>query len=289
MKQRTSILLIPVICAVTLVAARLHATEIQHREYSRTKEKELRVVVEVSFGTLTLERGMSDKIAVIDYKESSDTKNKLQLSYEVSGTKGTLRIKLKESVSFWDGDSDNRHNDRHLSLQLTDAIPLSFDVELGAGKGNINVTGLQVKDMRISTGASSVTLECSEENPITAENVEIESGVSKFTAHQLSNINFQSLKFSGGVGSYKLDFGGMLHQDAEASIEVGLGSITIDLPKNLPAKLVYDDNWLSSFSVDDDFEKKHSGTYVTEDFEDAKERLTLNIEAGLGSVKVRRK
>jgi hypothetical protein len=151
------------------------------------------------------------------------------------------------------------------------------------------LTDLQVKDVKISTGASSVTMKCSKPNSISADNVTIESGVSKFTATNLSNLNFRNLKFSGGVGSYKLDFDGRLRQSTEVQIEVGLGSIDVSVPKNIPAKLVYDDNWLSSFKLDDDFEKTRSGVYETDDFRNASNRLTIRLESGLGSVRVRRK
>ena len=289
MKLQRFILLLPLIGAAAIAAASLHAQDSRHIEYPRTHEKELRVIVEVSFGTFTLERGTSDKAAAIDYQESSDFRDKLQMSYDVSDGQGTLRIKLKESMGIWDDDSDHRNKDRHLSLQITDAIPVSLDIEYGAGKATLDVTGLKIKGMRVSTGASSVSLECSQPNSITAQNISIESGVSKFTAHQLSNLNFRSLKFSGGVGTYKLDFGGTLHQEADVSVEVGLGSITLDIPKSIPARLLYDDNWLSSFNVDSDFEKQGNGVYETASFGDTKERITFHIEAGLGSVKVRRK
>ncbi|MFZ1978206.1 MAG: hypothetical protein WAV76_09640, partial [Bacteroidota bacterium] len=70
MKQRNTIFFLPFICAVVIAAATLHAQDSRHIEYPRTHEKELRVIVEVSFGTFTLERGASDKIAMIDYRES---------------------------------------------------------------------------------------------------------------------------------------------------------------------------------------------------------------------------
>jgi hypothetical protein len=289
MKLRNSIFFLPLIFSAVITAAALHAQDSRHIEYPRTHEKELRVIVEVSFGTFTLERGSSNKIAIIDYQESSDIKDKIQMSYDVSDGQGTLRIKLKESMGIWDDDSDHRNRDRHLSLQLTDALPVSLEIEYGAGTATLDVTGLKIKGMRVSTGASSVSLECSEPNSITAQNISIESGVSKFTAHQLSNLNFRSLKFSGGVGTYKLDFDGALHQDAAVNIQVGLGSITLDIPKSIPARLLYDDSWLSSFSIDDDFDKKANGVYETASFGDTKERITFHIEAGLGSVKVRRK
>jgi hypothetical protein len=196
---------------------------------------------------------------------------------------------MKESVRFWGDEEGHEGRHRYLDIKLSDAVPITFEVELGAGKGDIDLTDLQVKDLKISTGASSVNMNCSKPNPITADDITIESGVSKFRAEDLGNMNFRNLKFSGGVGSYELDFNGKLQQSAEVKVEVGLGSISVYLPPTVPARVEYDDNWLSSFSLDDGFEKIHSGLYETDDFQEASKRLTIRMESGLGSVKVRRR
>jgi hypothetical protein len=289
MKNSLKYLSLLLVSTVYTAAAFAYLLENKHREFSRTKEKELRVVLDISFGSISIKRGEQEKIACIDYDEEEAAKHKLYVSYDISNETGTLYIKLKESTRFW-GDDDNRNgHNRHLDIKLSSAVPVSFELELGAGSGDIDLTDLQVKDVKISTGASSVTMKCNKPNPIFAEDITIESGVSKFTATDLSNLNFQNLKFSGGVGTYKLDFAGKLRQSAEVQIEVGLGSINVYVPKNVPAKLVYDDNWLSSFRLDDDFEKTRSGVYETSDFQDASKRLTIRMESGLGSVRVQRK
>ena len=270
-------------------AAYTSMLENKHREFSRTKEKELRIVLEVSFGSISIERGEQDKIASIDYSEEEATKHKLYISYDISNEIGTLYIKMKESTHLWGDDDDRDGQNRHLDIRLGSEIPIAFELELGAGKGDIDLTDLQVKDVKISTGASNVMLKCKKPNLIFSSDIVIESGVSKFTATDLCNLNFHNLKFSGGVGTYKLDFDGKLRQSADVQIEVGLGSINVYVPKTIPAKLVYDDNWLSSFKVDDDFEKTRSGVYETDDFRNASKRLTIRMESGLGSIRVQRK
>jgi hypothetical protein len=277
------------IAVIAIVAAFADASPLKHREIQRGKEHKLQVLMEVSFGAVTIERGAGDNVVIVDYDEMDEARNKLQISYEVSNGCGYLHIKSKESTHFWGNeDSDNNGNKHHLYIKLTDALPIDFDLSLGAGKSDIDLTDLQVNELKISTGASSVSLHCDRPNRLSTNEITIESGVSKFTASNLCNLNFRNLKFSGGIGSYRLDFGGTLEQSARVKVEVGLGSITINVPKYIPSKLFYDDNWLSSIRVDDDFEKTHSGEYQTEDFNSAAARLTFDVEAGLGSVKVRR-
>ncbi len=273
---------------IVLVGTDAHSFQSIHREFDRTKEKELRAVLDVSFGAVYLEHGSSSKIAVIDYEDESEEKDRFQVSYEIHGDEGVLRVRVKKTGRVWGDDGSDDDHTRKLTVRLNDQLPTSLEVTLGAGKGDIDLSGIMMKDLKISTGASSVALRCDKPNPIAAEEVGIESGVSKFTATNLCNTNFRRLKFSGGVGSYKLDFGGDLHHDASAKIEVGLGSMTVSVPKQIPARLLYDASFFSSFSLDDDFSKTRSGVYETEDFEDSDTKLTIQIESGLGSVRVRR-
>ncbi|MGH8015163.1 MAG: hypothetical protein ACREBV_03135, partial [Candidatus Zixiibacteriota bacterium] len=74
--------------------------------------------------------------------------------------------------------------------------------------------------------------------------------------------------------------------ESEIIIEIGLGSADITLPENVPVKVITSgDNWLSSvefhggnpISIDED-------ELITAGFHEAKDRIVLKIEVGLGSV-----
>jgi len=289
MKRRTSYGICFVVALTALFSSRALSFQILHREIDRTKEKSLRALVDVSFGNITLERGNGKKIVVLDYEDDSEETDRLKVNYDIQDEEGILKIRLKKSSRVWGDDGSDDGHRRKLTVRLTTEIPISLDVELGAGRGDIDLSELQIQDLKISTGASSVEVKCDKPNEIVADDVGIESGVSKFTATDLCNTNFKKLKFSGGVGAYRLDFGGRLQHDADAKIEVGLGSVSVSVPKHVPTKLLYDASFFSSFDLDDDFSKTRSGVYETEDYKENANRLTIQIESGLGSVKVRRK
>lgn len=274
-------------CLAVLSTAAL-AFQSVHREIDRTKEKELHAVIDVSFGSVRLERGTGAKIAVIDYEDDSEEKDRMQVSYDIRNDEGVLKVRLKKNSHVWGDDGSDDDHTRKLTVRLSDQVPISLEFVLGAGKGDIDLSGLLLQDLKISTGASSVDLRCDKPNAIAADNVGIESGVSKFTASNLCNTNFKKLKFSGGVGSYRLDFGGDLHRDASANIEVGLGSVTVSVPRQIATRLLYDASFFSSFNLDDDFSKTRNGVYETQDFRDSDNKLTIQIESGLGSVRVKR-
>ena len=272
--------------------------EVTRREISRTSEKEITVSLDASFGTVNLLKGDHNKVVVAEYSHEQDDRRELEMFYEITDGRGELEINLTDNRSHkdrrnssisWEEIKDERNNgnERRLTARLTDAVPLSLKIGLGAGKGKFNLSGLRLKDLKISAGASSAELQCNEPNPIICDNVTIESGVSKLSAQGLSNLNFRKLKFSGGVGSYTLDFAGKLQQKAYADVEVGLGSIVVYVPKNMPTKVITDESWFSSVDVDDCFEKTRKGTYETDGFERSNLTLTIKIGSGLGSIKIR--
>jgi len=288
-------LLVPMSTGTVTVLAQ---QEVLRREISRTSEREVVVTIDASFGTLNILKGGKEKIVAAEYRRDEDDRRQLEMFYEISHGRGELEINLsddkkhrsRQSTSIsWEemksshGDSD----ERELTAKFTDEVPLTFKIGVGAGKGDFDFTGLQVKQLKISAGASSAELRCDEPNPIVCESVIIESGVSKFSARHLSNLNFRKLKFSGGVGAYTLDFAGKLRQKAYADVEVGLGSITVYVPREIPARIITDDSWFSSVDVDESFEKTKKNTYENEGFGHSEQTLTLKIGSGLGSIKVR--
>ena len=69
------------------------------------------------------------------------------------------------SVSTEEHHGENKHG-FHMSgidastwnATFTDAVPISFDIQLGLGKGDFDFTGIDVKDLSLSAGASSVRM-----------------------------------------------------------------------------------------------------------------------------------
>jgi hypothetical protein len=297
-KARVRVIFVGSFCLLWTSLFAVQQQEVTRREISRTSEKEITVSLDASFGTVSLVKGEHNKVVVAEYSHDQDDRRELEMFYDITDGRGDLEINLTDhrnhkdhrnnSIS-WEEMKDGRDNgnERRLTARLTDAVPISLKIGLGAGKGKFDFSGLKLKNLKVSAGASSADLQCNEPNPVSCDNVTIESGVSKLSATGLSNLNFRRLKFSGGVGSYTLDFTGKLQQKAYADVEVGLGSIVVYVPKNTPTKVITDESWFSSVDVDDCLEKTRKGTYETDGFERSERTLTIKIGSGLGSIKIR--
>jgi hypothetical protein len=262
------------------------------KEVPRTTEKELNVVLTSAFGSVIVRRG-DPGTAVLLEREETKEKYPAFVDYAVRNRVGYADIMLGEDretheakgSSFSLSDFDKGR----WFLSLSDAIPVSLEIELGVGSGDFNLTGLRVRDFTLSAGASNVTLAFDEPNNTRIENLTVESGVSKFDGRNLCNANFKRFRFKGGVGAYTLDFGGVCKGEMTVEIEVGLGIVTLFIPREMGARIAYDKSWMSRIDCDEDFHETGEDSYLSENYNSVTDRMNVVLNSGLGSIKVRRR
>ena len=252
------------------------------QEIERTDEKELKVRFEYAAGKIALKKITSDKLARITM-QSVDREVKPTVEYEKSGTTGivSMRMEGENNVGFFDvGKQD-------IQMYLTDKIPVSFKIDLGACESDMDFSQLRVRDLTLNMGASSSDIRFSTLNRDRINKFRIEAGISKLNMYGLGNANFEKLEFEGGVGNYMLDFSGTMTENASAHIAVGIGSLIIRLPQNLAVKIYTDESYLSSIRIDqNEFVKKRDGLYVSKGFDASDAVLELRLETGLGKLRV---
>lgn len=278
-----------VLALSTACSGLIHGQESERvKEIGRTTEKEIKVVLSASFGNVAISRGEPGKIVSVVSNTAPDESPSMTVDYTVRNRVGYLEVNLGRDSDEKDGGITIGHIEHgNWSLRFSDALPISFDVELGVGRGDFNMGGLQIKDLNLSTGASEVNLDFSEENTLEIENLTIESGVSRFSGSNLLNARFKNFNFQGGVGSYTLDFGGPLKTEVQVAIEVGFGFVTLTVPKEIGARVLYENNWVSRLDCDDDFENNEENEYLSANYYRVPGKMNITLDSGLGSIKVR--
>ncbi|MGA9116132.1 MAG: hypothetical protein WB626_05100 [Bacteroidota bacterium] len=263
----------------------------REKEIGRTTEKELKVLLSAGFGSVSIARGDPGKILFLSRQDDGNPGQRPRVSYEIRNRVGYLELNLSDGEEESHGGSIRAGalKGGDWILRFTDALPISFDIELGVGSADLDLSGLRVKDFTLSTGASDVTLAFNEPNPVPIEFMNIESGVSQFRGIKLGNANFHRFKFGGGLGAYTLDFAGSLRHEVDADIGVALGTVTIYIPEDVGARLYYDESWVTRLDYDRAFRKAGRNEYVTEDFSRREGRMNIRVESAIGSVKVRRR
>lgn len=262
------------------------------REIGRTTEKELAVVLTSSYGSVSISKGEPGKIVIAEAFTRGKEDSRMSVNYVIRNRVGYMDVILGEK-------EEGEHEKGSFKIQgfkkgkwflrFSDGVPISFNVELGVGNGDFDLSGLNVRDFNLSTGASDVSLSFDEPNRSVIENMTIESGVSKFSGRNLGNANFKRFRFQGGLGSYTLDFSGNLTNEVDVDVEVGLGVLTLIVPEQVGARIYFEKNWLSRLDCDRDFHSVSDDRYESDNFNSAVGHMNIRIDSGLGSVKVRRR
>jgi hypothetical protein len=170
------------------------------------------------------------------------------------------------------------------SIALSREVPLDLTLQFGAGDADIDLGGMRLRKLDLSTGASETKLRFSAPNPISAEEVELRAGAAELTVSGLGNVRAEHLSFEGGVGSTTLDFSGEWNRSATATVQMGVGSVTLRLPRDLGVRINRSSSFLSSFDAPGLV--KRDGSYFSSNWDSAAHRLTVDINAAFGSIDI---
>lgn len=170
-----------------------------------------------------------------------------------------------------------------LELGLGPEVPVHLDIAFGAAEAELELGGVPTRRIGIATGASDSRLRFSAPNPERLERLKIEAGAAAFQAVGLGNANVERIEVSGGVGSLILDFTGEWRTNVSAKVDLGLGSLSLRLPRGLGVR-VNRETFLMSF--DSQELVRRGNAYYSQNWEDATHRLTLDISGAFGSIDV---
>jgi hypothetical protein len=167
------------------------------------------------------------------------------------------------------------------NLQLAD-VPMKLMINSGAYKGEIELGGLSLLSLEVTDGAADVDLRFSEPNLVKMDTLRYQTGASAVKLRGLGNANIDRLIFKSGAGDYTLDFSGELQADMDVTIDSGMSSIELIVPKGVPVEVRYDGG-LSNVDYSGDW-RKSGNDYVQEGTGPG---IIININLGAGNLRLR--
>ena len=174
-------------------------------------------------------------------------------------------------------------SDAEMRVALTREIPMDLSLGFGAGRAHVDLGGLRLTRLQIETGASETEMTVSRPNREVMESGRIAVGAAQFTARQLGNLNAERLEVQAGVGEVVLDLTGEWNSDGRITVEMGLGALELRVPEGLGIKLVKQ-SFLTS--LDAPRMDREGDAWYSRDWESADRRVTIDVTAAFGSVKV---
>ncbi len=255
-------------------------TEVKRIEFSG--EKEVRVKIEIGVANIDLKKNISGNILDAEMEYDPDRMT-VRADYIRSENRGKLYLESDSKEKGLDLSQD----ENYWKLEFGDRMPLSFDMDIGACEADFDFTGLLIDELDMDLGASSVEVEFRRPNLKRLSEINIDVGASKLKMYGLGNANFEEMVFDGGAGDFTLDFTGDFDHTANVSIDMGMGSLNILVPKDAGVQIRKESSFLASFSIDEDeFEEVEDDLYENGNFGKTIKQLVFVIEAGLGSVQV---
>ncbi|HWQ04574.1 MAG TPA: toast rack family protein [Longilinea sp.] len=186
----------------------------------------------------------------------------------VQGIEGSVNLPGNDVINQWNIKLGN--------------FPIDLQVQAGAYKGTLDLSGIPITNLRVSDGASQATVKFDTLNPTKMERLTYKTGASQVDLEGLGNANTGEIVFDGGAGSYTLDLSGDLQQDLSVTLKAGLSNVRINVPENANIKVIVGGG-LSNVSVGgiwttngDTYQRSGSGPAIT-----------VNIEMGLGNLELR--
>ncbi|HXN98006.1 MAG TPA: toast rack family protein [Candidatus Acidoferrales bacterium] len=203
----------------------VHATEAIELQGAKTVNAE----ISMPAGELILTGG-SSRLLDADFNYRA-VEGKPHVDYSVSGDRGQLEVTQNEKHIHFAG----RRND--WTLRLGNAIPLDLKIELGAGKSELKLAGMDVTRLEINMGVGRMDLDLTGDRKEDLQ-VDVQGGVGSAEIRLPKNVGVH-VNASGGIGSvnaHGLERDGSAYVNAvyakthatiQVNIQGGVGGISL--------------------------------------------------------------
>ncbi len=246
------------------------------------KESSLQAEVNLDVGSLEITGESRNELYSLDleYDKSSFTP---RADYTEVGTNaGKLYFKLENMHRA--GIRTHQENNR-LRVNLTDSLPVSLNIMTGIGDARLALSRLHLSSLDVESGVGSCRMSSYDPNPTVCDSIRLHSGVGGMDAVGLGNLNFRRLEFEGGVGGASLDLSGQWKQDADISIRVGVGGVTIRMPREVGVRVSAERHFLSGLQLDG-FHKEGGEDYYSENYSKSKVKVSISVKTGVGGFRI---
>lgn len=191
--------------------------------------KSVNAEISMPAGELVLSGG-SGRLLDADFTYRT-VEGKPRVDYSVNGDRGQLEVSQNEKHIHFGG----RRND--WNLRFGNNIPLDLKVELGAGKSDLNLNGVNVTRLEVNMGVGQMDLDLTGERKEDLQ-VDIQGGVGSAEIRLPKNVGVH-VNASGGIGSVNAhglerDGGayvnavyGKTHATIQVNIQGGVGEISL--------------------------------------------------------------
>ncbi len=238
-----------------LLASGIASFQLEKEEFSFAQEVELKDLeklqaeIKLNAGQLHLSTHTSSR-ASLD-ATYTQARWKPEIFMDQQNSRLSIRQPEDKNSNMEDGDQNA------WKVVLPKKLPSDLKIIMGAGQGNVNLSGSSLNKVEVEMGAGQLEL-------------------------NLANASLSLLKVSAGVGQMTIDLSGQQDKNLEAIINGGVGAIDLVLPRRTGVRVKA--NGLGS--VNSHELRKDGGYYVNDLYGETANNIEVEVNGGLGSVEL---
>lgn len=194
---------------------------------------------------------------VLDYNVSGGTEKVVTLTQR---NETALNFDLFQFGTIMTSD------DLHWDVNLSEAVPVDLEVNMGVGNGFFDLTGIQLTNLAVSGGVGDLDVKLPASGDAYEARLSAGTGGMRIAVEDDAAIRFD---IQGGVGDIILD----LPEGAAVRIEASTGVGNIDVPSDFERVGGNDEHFVGD-----------SGAWETADFDEALRHITISFNGGVGSL-----
>jgi hypothetical protein len=245
-----TILLGSIACNLTRTGIKVGPLKTESQSIERDDAESVRADIEMGAGVLDVSGGANELL------QADFTYNVAEMKPEVSYSGGTVSVltpDIEGVTSFWDMD-DYRHD---WDLRFNNDVPMEMMIFLGAGQADLDLGGLSLTRLDVDTGAGDITLDLSGTSSLTWLGVNL------------------------GAGKVTIDLTGDWQNNLDASIQGGLGEMTLLLPRDVCVRVGLEGGISNTNTTG---LTKDGDGYVNDVCGGSAVTLHIDIKAGIGEI-----
>lgn len=247
-------------------------------ERGRRAETSLRVIVDFGAGELTLRPSTDGALYRMRLRYDAD---RFEPRGAYDARRGTVRLGLARSGG--GGRAGHRDRGQQATIEVTPDADLTLDATLGAGASTLELGGLRLEDLAVSTGTSRTEIRFSRPNPVLCRQAQVSSGAAELRVERLGNSGCRRWSIEGGMGQVALDLDGEWPELATVGIRMTVGGVRLAIPGDLGVRIRLS-RVLASFTPEGF--TRTGNTWTSANYDRAARTVDLEIETALGRVEV---
>lgn len=193
---------------------------------------------------------------------------------------------LLSGINFFGSGEEQPEN--RWKVFLAQGKPFNLSLEYGTGDAMVDLSGIAVKKLNISTASADVRIGYHKGffNKVEMDTFNVKVDLGNITVDHMEQARARNVIADVGFGNCTLDFGEEIKEASNVTAYVGAGNLIVMIPNApVPLKIVIQNSPLCHVQLTDSFVKVAEDTWVNEYYDETAPNITtFTLDVAMGQI-----